>query len=153
MTVKQELYQWIITNKHALNDDAETHVTFRAGEAAADLATNINNVSKALGTLRDEGLVVNPAHGVWAWTGAVIHEAEKAPRSPRKARSKDNMTNVVNTLWDAVLEARQRLHKAEWAVEEASTALAAAKVSVDIIRTEEAALTSAYNLLKKDEEE
>lgn len=153
MTVKQELLQWIITHKNEVQDDAESYVTFRAGEAAADIGTHINNVSKALSILRDEGLVVNPAHGQWAWTGGVPVESEKPARSPRKAKPKDSMANAIDTLWSAVLDVRQMRVKAEENVTEAHLAFEAASMRVQILRTEEDALTAAYNVLKKDEEE
>lgn len=154
MTVKDDLLEWIITNKNEINDDAESYVTFRAGEAAGDLGTNINNVSKALGALRDEGLVVNPAHGFWAWTGGVpVEKPVKATRSPRKAKSKDSTANAIQTLWEAVLDIRTRVEKATNGMQELEAAVVLGNEALEAMREEEKALTAAYNLLRRNEDQ
>lgn len=137
MAVKDDLLDWVITNKNEIveitEDGLDVYPTFRAGEAAGDLGTNLGNVNNALGALKKEGFVANPERGFWAWTGAVPVEpveAEKAPRKRATAASKDPLESARDTLQRSLESVTFQYNKATDELEKATTKVEELKVTM-----------------------
>jgi hypothetical protein len=156
MAVKDDLLDWVITNKNEvveITQDGETiYPTFRAGEAAGDLGTNLGNVNNALGALKKEGLVVNPERGLWAWTGAVPAapvEAEKAPRKRAAAAPKDPLESARETLTRSLESVTFQYNKVTDELEKANKKADALQEIQNRLVGEEIALNLALDSLNK----
>jgi hypothetical protein len=156
MAVKDDLLDWVITNKNevlAITENNETlYVTFRAGEAAGDLGTKLENVNNALGALKKEGLVVNPERGFWAWTGAVPVPAEKDEKAPRKraaAAPKDPLASARETLQRSLESITFQYNKATDELAKANQKMNELQELMERLAGEEIALTAALDSLNE----
>lgn len=147
MTVKEDLLEWIITNKNTMNDGEESYVTFRAGEAAGVIGTNINNVSKALGALKEEGVVVNPAHGFWAWTGEVPEEPQEAPKRRRASNGTNPKAKAAESVKGVLEGIETRRAKAVTRMKTLQQELANVTTEVEELEEQEKVIRAAYDAL------
>jgi hypothetical protein len=158
MAVKDDLLDWVITNKNEIVEITEggdtIYPTFRAGEAAGDLGTKLENVNNALGALKKEGLVTNPERGFWAWTGAVPVPAEKGEKAPRKRATtapKDPLESARETLTRSLESITHQYNKSTDELVKAEKKVAELKMLQDRLASEEISIARALDSLTAEE--
>ena len=158
MAVKDDLLDWVITNKNEIveitEDGLDVYPTFRAGEAAGDLGTNLGNVNNALGALKKEGLVSNPERGLWMWTGAVPVPAEKAEKAPRKratTSTKDPLASATELLTRSLESITFQYNKATDELEKVTAKMTELQETMARLAGEEIAICKALDSLTREE--